>query len=309
MISIERDELEKYDQLGSGKYGVIYQVDDNIAYKIYKETIMGKDGYPMINPALCASKARLKRLLNRSKRLQYTDLIQDIILIDGYFGGVCIPYYPGCTLETLRYSNYDLKKDISRQLVRNNQELKNNLIYPLDYHLGNVMVVDDTAKIIDLDDPLTRICRLPDLIYSLSSSGRLNETIQDLFGEFDVTLYNKSLFKKLQRKRSSRNSSSNWLENFIKEKESLNDYLLIHSGSNLEEIKELLRNHSFRVIYVLKEKPDNSNLLPAIIEFFKKEGITIFDFVLEEKLNHYFLNFPVDNKVLVDEEAKVLQKK
>lgn len=309
MISIKKEELEQYDQLGSGKYGVIYQIDDNVAYKIYKETIKEKNGHPMINPALCVSNARLKRLLNQSKKLQYTDLIQDIIFIDGYFGGVCIPYYPGCTLETLRYSNYELKKDISRQLIRNNQELKNHFIYPMDYHLGNIMVVNDSAKIIDLDDPLTRICRLPNPFFYLTSLGRLNETIQDLFGEFDITLYGKSLFKELQRKRSSYNTSSNWLEQFIAEKESLNDYLLINSGSNLEAIKELLRNHSFRVIYVLKKEPDNDNLLSAIIEYFKCEGINLFDFVLEEKLNHYFMNFPVDNKVLVDDEAKVLQKK
>ena len=307
MITITKEELDQYEQLGSGKYGIVYQVNDEIAYKIYKETIMGKDGFPMINPILCTSKERLNHLLKLSKELKYTDLIQDIILIDGHFGGVCIPYYPGCTLETFRYSNYELKKDISRQLIRNNQELKDHFIYPMDYHPGNIMVVNNNAKIIDLDDALTRFCRIPNPYFQRISLGRLNETIQDVFGEYDISLYGKSLIKDLKRKRSKYSIRQNWLEDFIKEKEQIKDYLLIHEYSNIEEVKECLRNHQFRVIYLLDEKED-IEWLSRTIEDLRKEGIPLFDFVLKEKLNFYFMNFPCENKVLVDEDAKVLTK-
>lgn len=309
MISVRKEELDQYEQLGSGKYGIVYQINDEIAYKIYRETIMGRDGFPMINPVLCSSKDRIKRLLKRSKELEYTDLIQDIIIIDGHFGGVCIPYYPGCPFETLRYSNYELKKEISRQLIRNNQELKDHLIYPMDYHPGNIMVVNDTAKIIDLDDALTRICRIPNPFFQRTSQRRLNETIQDVFGEFDISLYNKRLIKELKRKRSSYSTSNNWFEQFIEEKEQIKDYLLIHENSNLEEIKELLRNHSFRVIYVLNEKIEDMDKLSKIIDFFQREGISLFDIVLKEKIEHYFTNFPYDNRIIVEEEGKVLKKK
>ncbi len=308
MISITKEELDQYEQLGSGKYGIVYQINDQVAYKIYKETILGKDGFPMINPVLCSSKSRLKRLIKKSKELKYTDLIQDIILLDGHFGGVCIPYYPGCTLETFRHSSYELKKDISKQLIRNNQELKQHFIYPMDYHPGNIMVVNNTAKIIDLDDSLTRICRIPNPLLQKISTSRLNETIQDIFGEYDLTVYGPIVREKLQRKRVDNTPKKNWLDTFLEEKESIQDYLIINEQSNLETVKELLRNHPYRVIYTLKESTKDWNKLLDIIEHLKVQGINLFDFTLEERLERYFQDFPSDNKILVKEDAHSIKK-
>lgn len=303
MILIEKKDLNNYEEIGSGKFGTVYQVSDTIAYKIYKEIILSPHGYPQSNPALYRSVLYKYRVLNKNKKLQYTDLFSDTIEMNGDFSGVVIPYYPGCTLETYRYCTYQLKKEISNQLIRNNKELTMNFIYPTDYHLGNIMVVDGQAKIIDLDDPLTHISMFPNPILESISKRRLNETIQDFFGEYEYTVYNHTVEQYLERKRYQKRKVSNWLDGFLQEKENIQNYLLMDETSDLETIKELLRNKSFRVLYMLKERCRNDEEIVRIIQSLKKENISIFDFITEEKQDRYFMNFPVKEKVLVKKDS------
>lgn len=299
MIFLAKKELENYDEIGSGKFGIVYQVSDTLAYKIYNETILNRNGYEETNPALYRSLLYFIRAKRCNQKLKYTDLFQDTIYLDGRFGGVAIPYYPGCTLQTFANSSYKLKKEISKQLIRNNQELNSNFIYPTDYHLGNIIVVDGQAKIIDLDDPLTHISLLPNPVLERISKSRLTETLQDFFGEYDYTSYNHTVEEYLERKRYKERKLNNWLDDFFKEKENQTNYLLMDETSDLETVKELLRNKKYRIIYILKERCRNDEEIIRIVESLEKENIHVFDFIIEEKKEKYFLNFPAEEKVYV----------
>lgn len=299
MIFLTKKDLNNYEQIGSGKFGIVYQVSDTLAYKIYNETILNKNGFVEVNPALYRSIFYFIKVKRCNKKLKYTDLFQDTIYLDGKFGGIAIPYYQGCTLQTFANSPYKLKKEISKQLIRNNQELKSNFIYPTDYHLGNIIVIDGQAKIIDLDDPLTHITMLPNPILEGISKSRLNETLQDFFGEYDYTSYNHTVEDYLERKRYKERKLNNWLEGFFKEKESIKDYLLMDEESDLETIKELLRNKKYRILYIIKKRCNNDEEIINIIQALERENIHIFDFIIEKKKDRYFTNFPTEEKVLV----------
>ena len=55
MISIKTIDLDNLEQIGSGRYGIVYQASDTIAYKVYKDTVLGFRGHPESNPALYRS--------------------------------------------------------------------------------------------------------------------------------------------------------------------------------------------------------------------------------------------------------------
>ena len=304
MFSITRDDLKKYELVGFGKYGKVYRINSDTVIKVYKDKIKGMVGEAMFNPALQVSKRRLRRITKRAKQVENTDLARDIVVLDGYFHGFVLPYYEGSTLDKSKDLPYEEKKDISKKLVSNDQELKRNCIYPLDYHTDNIMVVDGKVKIIDLDDPLTHFTILPNLALSKLSMGRLNETIQDFYDEFDLSLYGCYTMARLERVRPQYSSSKDWLEKYLEEKEEVKDYLIIDKETDIEVLKELLRNHRFRVLYSLEEV--NSDETVRILEKFREQEIEIYDFLLENKQDRYFSNYPVKNKVLVKKDASVI---
>ena len=117
------------------------------------------------NPMKLYRKHRFDRMIRLDKKLEYTDLCNDVIFMDGKFSGVCIPFYGYDCLYKLLGMPFDVKMDISNQLVRNSQELTRFRIYPLDLKLDNVMYVDGQVKIIDLDDLYTKYMLIPNFIY------------------------------------------------------------------------------------------------------------------------------------------------
>lgn len=301
MIFISRKNLLGYQKIGSGKYGTVYQIDDNIAYKIYHPYIINKEGYKIMNPALQNSLRRLKLLIKKQKKIHHSDLVKDYVIIDSYFGGVCIPYYDGSTLENLSNVPYELKRDISKQLVRNNKELKKHHIYPLDYHLGNVMFSNGEAKIIDLDDPLTRIERIPSLLFSLISMGRLNDTIQDFFQEYHYHCYPKEILKLLEHKNVKYSNKENWLTTYLNDKEKLQNYLLIDEFTNIETIKSLTRDNQYRILLIINPTMHTNKYLVNKLLNLRANGIYIYDLINPQDIETYFENFPVKEKVLIKE--------
>lgn len=86
MISISKKDLLQYQKISFGKYGTVYQINDNTAYKIYHLYTVDKEGFETLNPALQVSKKRLENIMKRNKEIKYSDLITDYIIIDGHFG-------------------------------------------------------------------------------------------------------------------------------------------------------------------------------------------------------------------------------
>ncbi len=66
-------------------------------------------------------------------------------------------------------------------------------------------------------------------------------------------------------------------------------------------LKELLRNHRFRVLYALQDI--NYYETVRVVEYFKDNDVELFDFVLEEQEDNYFSNFPVRNKIFVKKDT------
>ena len=301
MLSITRDDLKKYERIGNGKYGIVYKIDSNNVIKVYKDTIIDLVGDAITNPALSISKRRIKRIIARSKKVKNTDLASDFVVLDGFFHGYVLPYYDGKTLDKVKNLTYAEKKKISLDLVDNDKELKDNYIYPTDYHTDNIMVVDGKVKIIDLDDPLTHFTMFPNIALSTLSMGRLNETIRDFYDEFDTTLYGCYTLDRLQRVRPGYSYNSRWIDKYLQEKEKIMDYLIIDRDTDIDLLKELLRNHRFRVLYALQDI--NHDETVRVVEYFKDNDVELFDFVLEEKEDNYFSNFPVRNKIFVKKDT------
>lgn len=306
MFSITRDDLKKYEKIGTGKYGNVYRINSNNVIKVYLDTINGIIAKELIiNPALKVSRGRLRRIKKRALKVNNTDLPRDIVVIDGYFYGFVLPYYEGQTLNEARGLSYDEKKYISAQVINNDKELDENKIYPIDYHTDNIMVVDGKPKIIDIDDPLTYYTRLPNLALSKTSMGRLNETIQDFYDEFDLSLYDCYTMSKLQRERPKYSFNRDWLDDYLKDKEAIQDYLIIDEDTDLDLLKELLRNHKFRVLYLMKEI--NKDEAVRIINHLIDSDIELFDFIIDIKDDRFFSDFPVKNKILVKKDTKVIK--
>lgn len=304
MFSITREDLAKFEKIGKGKYGHVYKIDSSNVIKVYRDTITNKLGELVVNPALNVSRGRLERIKKRAQKVNNTDLPKDIVIIDGHFYGYVLPYYEGQTLDKAKRLPYDEKKDISIQLLDNNNELNENKIYPMDYHTDNIMVVDGEPKIIDIDDPLTRYTRLPNKALSKTTMGRLNDTIQDFYDELDLSLYGCYTMARLQRVRPDYSFSKNWLNDYLEYKEDIQDYLIIDEDTDIDLLKELLRNHRFRILYSMKEI--NKDKTVRIVEQLKDNGIELFDFILDNNQDNFFSDFPVKNKVLVKKDTRII---
>lgn len=299
MISISRDELEQYPVLGAGKYGKVYQISDSMAYKIYHRTLADYDGFEMINPVLLTSKKTIQTLLDKDSKLKYTDLIQDYIIVDGYFGGVCIPYYDGKTLAQLKNTPYQVKRDISKQMVRNHRELLRNNIYPKDYHTGNIMVTEDQeVKMIDLDDHLTRVTQLPNPFLALLTTGRLNETIRILFGE-PIRSRGKELEEMLEKPRAQYSPSIHWLDSYLARLEACQDYLIIDSYSDLNIVFKFTNYRPYRILFQLDYNLSEFSRVVYALHSLKEKGVTVYDLVMDNQIDDYFTNNPAKRKILI----------
>lgn len=300
MIQLSRTDLDKYRKIGSGKFGTVYQIDDTIAYKIYYEYIKNARRVEEMNPALFSSKFRIRRLIARDKKLQYTDLIKDYIMINGEFRGVVIPYYEGETLDQLENPSYQLKRDLAIELVRNHKELLDHRIYPTDYHLGNIMVCNGKIKLIDLDDHLTYACSLYHPLLQAYSTGSLNETIRRFFHDKNH-FYNQGINSLLEYEAAKYSQSLDWLDDFLKAKERIKDYLLIDIDSDINIIRELLSNHPYRVLFIMRNYIWDYDQIAYDIESLRNNNIPVYDILNNDSIDTYFNDFPVREKVLVRE--------
>jgi len=287
MLNITSEEINSLERIGSGSFGTVY-FKDNKAYKIYHEMIKIDSYIIEKNPSLKLREIKIKRLLERSKKLKYTDLIEDIIYVDGKFGGIVMPYYDGETLLNTKDKPLKEKIDISKKLVRNAKELTKHRIYSLDYSLRNIMLVDNEVKIIDLDDYNTEVTMLPSLAHKRSVVLSLDDTIKSYFNDSFEAPLNYQTQKKLGKKISLANSEFKEVDAYLEEKSKPYNYILINENAAIWNNIDLLRNPKYRVIYIY-DGWEYENLDYVINDIFEK-GFKLYDTISESQILDYTNN-------------------
>lgn len=289
MIHISEKDLDSYRNISCGKFGNVYQVDDDTAYKIYIPILYTSWGGEYKNPALKFSKKKFDRLLKAGKTLQYTDVLKDIIMINDKFAGISLPYYDGGIITNIISKPYSDKMNVTKQLIRNAKELYAHSIYPLDFKLNNIMMKDGNVKIIDLDDPLTKVDGHLNKKHLKKSTIILGDTIYTIFNEFHVKPYTRAITKQLAKPYPDETMNLSDIDKYIKHKESDIPFLILDSSSDIQRLKRLLNSHEFRLLYKCSDKNYNDLYYQQFIDYFENQGITLYDFMGYDHFIDYYL--------------------
>lgn len=286
MIYLKKEDLDDLKILGSGRFGVVYQKDDKLAYKIYIPSLYDEFGQVRQNPVFNTSNIKYLKLIDKSKNLRLTGGIIDTICIDGKFGGVCIPYYNGKILSHMMDEDYSLKIDISKQLVESARELSHHFIYPFDYKLNNIMYENGNVRIIDLDDNHTHVFTIPNPIFHSISVYGLAETIQTFLYEYKHLPLPKDISRQLGRFHEHMPITFHGIDKYLQHKEITRSFLSIDEKDNLGDIESLLRDENYNIIYSVDDRLDSVEY-QRIINNLRLYNIPLYDFVLKDKLSSY----------------------
>ena len=299
----------KEKESGSGRFGKVYKIDDNTVYKIYHQRIYDDLGQRLDNPSLIYKKYKMKKLIEANKELKYTQTIKETIYIDGKFGGVSLPNFGEDTIS--KYINEDFKiiKNISEQLIRNNEELMKLNIYPFDYKPNNVMIQNNKIKIIDLDDVLTHITPIPNSLFKKRTEISINKTIIDLLRDEYMIHLSKEELKLVNRKRIKALYSTKKVLEILNEREKINNFIIINENSNLDKLKEFIKNKNYNVIYEVIGETTKEEIINKIYKL-KQENIKIFDIINNLEEEYYFNRYNTINCLeLNNRDIKIKTKK
>lgn len=282
MINLSHFDINNFEFIGYGGFGDIYKHGKYI-YKIYRKDV------EIFNPSLIYRPFKFRKLISVDGEIKYTDLIKDIVCVDGKFAGVVVPFYDGDTL--LKLCDMELKKklDVSQEIIRNSKELTSYFIYPLDYKLDNIMYVNGSIKLIDLDDCLTSVCMFPHNHLLKQSVRSLDATIKAFLGEYIGHVAIPELRSLIDKNVSFSNNTYNQLEDYLKEKSTINNYIFISNNSDLFGNIRLLRSCDYRVVYFSNNYCFTEDLLDQII-YMKNMGISIYDVIPYMNIDFYLRN-------------------
>ena len=292
MIHIKRQDLDNLRRIGRGGFGIVYQKDEDTAYKIYTPTVLNFNDMEVSNPALLRSKRKYNYIISIGKKLNYTDLVQDCIYIDGKFGGISIPYYDGPTLRHLKNANFSIKRNIAHQIIRNAKELENHHIYPTDYKLANMIYVGDEVKFIDLDDTRTLYQRRTNKPHKINCVRKIDQTLDDFFHETGYRPYSLTVASKLDKNQPvvTIKSYEDILTKF-KEKERPHKILLINADSDLDVISSFLRDNLYDVFFVYDKKVLDDDYFMNVINRLHSYNIPIHKLICRTDTNQIFSDY------------------
>lgn len=291
MINISKNDINKLEFIGHGGFGKVYKKGDLI-YKLYRKTVSTDYGEYVRNPSLKYHPFKLKRLMNLDKKIIYSDLIKDVIFVDGKFGGVANKYYDGSTLSFINLP-FDERIRLSYGLLKSMRELVNNNIYPLDLKLDNIMAVSGQAKLIDLDDYYTKVRLFQNHIFEKKCFTMLDASIKVFLNEHN-TFYNWDLFEHIEKAVSTNNSSFEEIINYLEDKSIKYSYVILSDESDVYSHIRLFRNSNYRILYAKKSYLSYSDLVDNIHKL-NKMGISIYDVVLRRKIDKFFENISYDD--------------
>jgi len=300
MISLTSAEVEKLEIIGSGNFGMVYRCEDRI-YKIYNKSVNASENKVVPNPALKYRKRKLNRLISLNKRIENTDLIDDVIFIDGNFSGVSMSYYEGVTLSDLIEEPIEKRITIAKAIVKNAKELTKHFVYPTDYKLNNFMFVDGEVKIIDLDDELTKVKLFPDPLLAYESITCLDDMIKQYFDEYISYFFMGGVEypNKIRRTYPPLNSTYNGIEEYIESKKIKYNYLFITDKTNVDKYMDLLKSKLYRVVYVYEKRGKAIDFLERMFSL----DIDIYDVVYVVNIKRYL------NSIMTDECLEVSDNK
>ncbi|MBR2833417.1 MAG: hypothetical protein IKE75_03185 [Bacilli bacterium] len=300
MINIRSKDLINLQRVGAGNFGTIYKKGDMV-YKVYHEMVRTEYGLRK-NPSLKVDRKHINMMMALDKKLKYTDLIKDVLFVDGKFGGVVLPYYDGDTLIKTMGDSISSKFEIAHQLVRNSKELTDNNIYPFDYKLKNIMLADGNVKFIDLDDYFTLITRIPYSFRKKDVVRSLDKTIKKYFNDNQDYPFSKS-FVKLLGKTSKSTRSYQDIVYYISEKEKCFNYIFINDDVDFSKKMSLLRNTNYRIVYVYSGY--DYNIIEENVRSLFDLGVNLYDVTPSLKMRVYLRSIMYDeciglceNKVL-----------
>lgn len=301
MVSIKSKDLLDLKRVGAGNFGTIYKNGDKV-YKIYHQMVRTEYDSFCPNPSLKLDKSRIIKYTKLDKKLLYTDLVKDIIYVDGKFGGVVMPYYDGETLFKTLDQPIEQKVKVAYQLVRNSKELTDNNIYPFDYKLNNIMLVDGNVKFIDLDDTFTFFSKFPSPFRTKEVVKSLDKTIKTYFNDINTYPFTKKIIKKLSCNRQP-NITYQELSQYIDDKSQKHNYLFIDSSVDTPTNMRLLKDSNYRTIYVYSGS--DNELSEQNIKRLLEKTIDLYDVVSASMMRKYIrsINYNEciglnDNKVL-----------
>ncbi len=305
MVNISKDELLRLDIIGSGNFGVVYKKDDK-AYKVYKDLVKA-NGYDLVeNPMLkheFLTIRKCNRLIRLNRRIQNTDLIEELLYIDGKFSGVVMPFYNGKLFLELRDLPLEERIKYSRILLSNAKELIDNSIYPLDYKLTNMFLVDREVRIIDLDDVLTKVMAFKSPMHAKDSFMILDETIKTFLNDFSSHFFPQEIKERITRKRKEWNKSYVTISSYIDEKSVKNRLLFIDEDFDLSDDRLL---DGSRVIIVY-ENFDKERMIELLNEL-NSRGISVYDLIERKELDR-FINDNCYSECLLTQKNQVLRLK
>ena len=304
MINISNEEIEKMDRIGSGNFGTTY-LYKNKTYKIYHSHVKATNELFNIkemikNPSLKYDYIKYNYLKHINAKLEYTDLIDDVLYIDGKFSGIIMPYYSGDTFYDRKNDPIEKKVAMTRQLLLNAKELTNNRIYPLDYKLDNMMINGKEIKIIDLDDVKTKVLNP---VYKDQSIEVLDKSIKNFFGDVDYNcLQIDELFDK---KYCPVNKTYGDIENYIGEIIKRNNYIFIYENTDIDKYLNILRNPNYRVVYLY----DNTYELDKKIKHLNSKNIHIYYILPINYIEDYLSSISYDELVNIKDKHIVKVKR
>ena len=288
MIKVNSVDLDNLIKLGTGKCATVYKKDEDTAYKIYHLMVAeDNDTKETMNPMLFKSPLHFKSLINRNKKLKHTDTINDIIYVDGLFRGVCLNCFKGMNGINLLNAPFELKINISEQLIRNAKELIDNNIYHLDFKLKNLIVSNGIAHIVDLDDKHTFVCYLPSLLLRSLSISSLAECIHDIFQDKYHLNVPTTVSHKLERTLPISCHTFKTLNNYLDGKRKPKNILFIDSNSDIDTIKQIKEDFDFKPVYIYEDVLVEKRPLLDLIDSYNKEDINLYDITKEKFLDDY----------------------
>lgn len=195
MIFNSESEIYVLEYISHGSYGNIYR-KENKAIKKYREKIKGYN-----NPCFRLNKKKFKLYKKRQNKIKYTTLPTELIYVNHYFVGVVYDYIDGDILTNImKQIDFEQKKSICYDIIRNAKELTDHHIYPLDYKLNNIMYdQNNQIKIIDLDDIWTKATYLPNYYYYKRSLYELKETLLVFLDNKNLEYHGKLTYQDLEK--------------------------------------------------------------------------------------------------------------
>lgn len=287
MVNFDYKETKDMDFLGRGLFAKVYKKDDETAYKVYDDFIKTKYNGSIKNPDLNINMLHYNLLLKRRDKIKGTDLLRDLIYINGKKHGVVIKPYSGPRLFDCNDLTLEKKGELSKVLIDKTKELHRHLIYPCDLKVHNIMLQDGDIKIIDLDDEHTHAFLYPSPICYYFSMKSLCAATVDFLGRVGHYYLEDDIHYLLNRDKDYVSLTYKGIERHIdKRVNTERTIIFIDDDTDLDRLKDNSSSYTCDLVYIVPPKT-RQEALPEIIKKLKVYNLPLYDFIELDKIPKY----------------------